>query len=67
MGGGKDGKSPIVIKKGGMVFGQVAVMHLREDIWGPDAGVWNPDRWATARPGAWVGYLHRPYSTTQAS
>ncbi|KAF2445213.1 n-alkane-inducible cytochrome P450 [Karstenula rhodostoma CBS 690.94] len=53
VGGGKDGKSPILLKKGQMVFCQPAVMHLREDLWGPDAGVWNPDRWATLRPGAW--------------
>ncbi|KAL5442043.1 hypothetical protein PMIN07_003778 [Paraphaeosphaeria minitans] len=52
-GGGKDGQSPICVAAGQMVFCQIAVMHLREDIWGPDAGVWNPDRWATLRPSAW--------------
>ncbi|KAK7192817.1 hypothetical protein DPSP01_011238 [Paraphaeosphaeria sporulosa] len=52
-GGGKDGQSPIFVSAGQMIFCQMAVMHLREDIWGPDAGVWNPDRWATLRPGAW--------------
>ena len=53
VGGGKDGKSPIFVHEGQVVFTHFGTMHLREDIWGPDAATWNPDRWATARPGAW--------------
>ena len=53
VGGGKDGKSPIFVHAGQVVFTHFGTMHLREDIWGPDAATWNPDRWATARLGAW--------------
>ncbi|KAF1974813.1 putative cytochrome P450 [Bimuria novae-zelandiae CBS 107.79] len=53
VGGGKDGKSPIFVKAGQMVFAHVSAMHLREDIWGPTAKTWDPDRWATARHAPW--------------
>lgn len=53
VGGGKDRLSPIFVKAGQRIFGNVATMHLREDIWGADAALWNPDRWASARPSAW--------------
>jgi cytochrome P450 len=57
-GGGPDGKSPIYIPKGGIVLYNVAAMHARKDIYGPDAGTFRPERWApeeALRPG-W-GYL----------
>lgn len=44
-GGGKDGLSPVFIRKGQDVLYNTHVMHRRTDIWGPDADVFNPDRW----------------------
>lgn len=52
VGGGEEGQSPIFVKAGQLVFAKFT-MHQREDIWGSDAAVWDPDRWATTRPGAW--------------
>ena len=57
-GGGPDGNSPIYIPKGGIVTYNVATMHTRKDIYGPDADEFRPERWAPEeglRPG-W-GYL----------
>jgi len=58
LGGGPDGKSPIFIPKGGVVAYSLYTMHRREDIYGPDALEFRPERWAPEeglRPG-W-GYL----------
>jgi cytochrome P450 len=44
-GGGPDGKSKIFIFKGMQVEYSVHVMHLRKDIWGPDAEEFIPERW----------------------
>lgn len=57
-GGGPDGQSPVYIPKGGIVNYSVASMHVRKDIYGPDAEEFRPERWAPEeglRPG-W-GYL----------
>ncbi|OQD89061.1 hypothetical protein PENANT_c003G07195 [Penicillium antarcticum] len=45
-GGGNDGTSPIYIRKGRTVMYSTYVLHRRKDIWGEDAEVFNPDRWA---------------------
>jgi cytochrome P450 len=44
-GGGKDGTSPIYIRKGQAVMYSTYVLHRRKDIWGEDAEIFNPDRW----------------------
>ncbi|KAJ5177047.1 uncharacterized protein N7482_002924 [Penicillium canariense] len=44
-GGGKDGTSPIYIRKGRTVMYSTYVLHRRKDIWGEDAEIFNPDRW----------------------
>lgn len=49
-GGGKDGQSPVLVKKGTVVSGNVWGLHHDEDIWGPDTHVFNPQRWAGKRP-----------------
>ncbi|RMD44523.1 hypothetical protein DV735_g510, partial [Chaetothyriales sp. CBS 134920] len=49
-GGGKDGRAPIFIPKGQLVVYQVYSMHRREDLWGPDAHLFQPERWETMRP-----------------
>ncbi|KAJ5648809.1 Cytochrome P450 E-class CYP52 [Penicillium longicatenatum] len=44
-GGGKDGTSPIYIRKGQAVMYSTYMLHRRKDIWGEDAEIFNPDRW----------------------
>lgn len=53
--GGKDGKSPVFVRKGTSVTYQVFSMHRRKDIFGEDADEFMPERWEGLRPG-W-GYL----------
>ncbi|CAG8970973.1 hypothetical protein HYALB_00007641 [Hymenoscyphus albidus] len=51
VGGGKDGKSPIFVPKGGIVDYQVYVMHRRKDLYGEDSDEFKPERWSDLRPG----------------
>ncbi|KAG4035710.1 hypothetical protein MFRU_001g04780 [Monilinia fructicola] len=44
-GGGKDGTSPVVVRRGETVSYSTYVMHRRADIWGDDALEWRPERW----------------------
>lgn len=44
-GGGPDGKSPIIVKKGQAVGYCVYVMHRRKDLYGADADMFRPERW----------------------
>lgn len=57
-GGGPDGKSPVFVKKGLKVSYCVAVMHLREDIWGEDAAEFRPERWHERK----VGWEYLPFN-----
>lgn len=57
-GGGKDGKSPIFIRKGTSCDYSVHVMHRRKDIWGPDADDFKPERWEKRK----VGWEYLPVS-----
>ncbi|KAF2671649.1 cytochrome P450 52A12 [Microthyrium microscopicum] len=50
-GGGPQGDKPIFIPKGTEVVYMVYVMHRRRDIWGEDANVFRPERWAGKRSG----------------
>ncbi|KAF9769799.1 hypothetical protein IL306_012728 [Fusarium sp. DS 682] len=54
-GGGIDGKSPLFISKGTAMFYNVYAMHRNEDVFGPEAEDFVPERWQDLRPG-W-GYL----------
>ncbi|KAJ9130086.1 hypothetical protein NKR23_g12354 [Pleurostoma richardsiae] len=45
VGGGPDGRDPVLVPRGTVVRYSVYVMHRREDLYGPDALQWNPDRW----------------------
>ena len=58
LGGGPDGTSPVYIKKGQEVGYSVYVMQRREDIWGKDAAIFNPDRWADKK----VGWEYLPFN-----
>lgn len=55
-GGGPDGKSPILVRRGELVsFGQY-VNARRKNIWGPDAYYFKPERWEgheTGNPFGW--------------
>ena len=44
-GGGEDGKSPILVRRGEAVGYCVYAMHRRKDIYGPDAEQFRPERW----------------------
>lgn len=48
-GGGKDGLSPIYIRKGQSISYSAHVLHRRKDIWGEDADRFDPDRWANKK------------------
>jgi cytochrome P450 len=50
VGGGKDGLSPVYVKKGQEVNYTVHVMHRRKDIWGEDADEFRPERWNNRKP-----------------
>ncbi|KZL84012.1 cytochrome p450 alkane [Colletotrichum incanum] len=45
VGGGPDGKSPLLVTKGTSVLFSVYVMQRRTDLWGPDAEDFKPERW----------------------
>jgi cytochrome P450 monooxygenase len=49
-GGGKDGKSPIYIRKGDTVMASMWGLHQDKDIWGEDAAEFKPERWRDMRP-----------------
>ncbi|KAE8153799.1 cytochrome P450 [Aspergillus avenaceus] len=51
VGGGPDGKAPVFVSKGQNVVYTVYAMHRRQDLYGPDADEFRPERWATIRPG----------------
>ncbi|OAA53167.1 cytochrome P450 monooxygenase CYP52X1 [Cordyceps fumosorosea ARSEF 2679] len=51
VGGGPDGRSPILVRKGQDVGYSVHVMHHRTDLWGADADDFRPERWEKRKPG----------------
>lgn len=51
VGGGPDGRSPVLVKKGQVVVYTVWSMHRRADFYGEDALEFKPERWETLRPG----------------
>ncbi|ETS76339.1 hypothetical protein PFICI_11726 [Pestalotiopsis fici W106-1] len=51
VGGGSDGKSPIVVKEGVTVGYLVYGVHRRKDLWGADAADFRPERWEGLKPG----------------
>ncbi|KAF9632939.1 hypothetical protein BFW01_g3802 [Lasiodiplodia theobromae] len=58
VGGGPDGNAPVAVAKGTVVKYSPYVMQRREDIWGPDALEWKPDRWVGRR----VGWEYLPFN-----
>jgi len=45
IGGGPDGKSPVLLRKGEAVGYAVYAMHRRKDLYGEDAESFRPERW----------------------
>lgn len=45
VGGGNDGRAPILVHKGEAVGYCVYTMHRRRDLFGEDAEVFRPERW----------------------
>ena len=45
LGGGPNGSSPILVRKGEAVSYSVYAMHRRKDLYGEDADQFRPDRW----------------------
>jgi cytochrome P450 len=43
VGGGADGQSPVLVRKGESVGYSVYAMHRRQDIYGPDACAFRPE------------------------
>ncbi|KKY14696.1 putative cytochrome p450 family [Diplodia seriata] len=58
LGGGPDGRSPVFVAEGMEVGYSVHVMQRREDVWGPDAAVFRPERWEGRR----VGWEYLPFN-----
>lgn len=50
-GGGPDGTAPVYVKKETQVDYSVYVMHRRQDLWGPDADEYKPERWDGRKSG----------------
>lgn len=51
-GGGPDQRSPIAVRKGQIILFSVYNLHRREELWGPDAAEFKPERWEQKIP-AW--------------
>ncbi|KAI5892277.1 cytochrome P450 [Schizophyllum commune H4-8] len=52
-------RAPIFVPKGTRCAYSVYLMHRRTDLWGPDAGKFDPDRFLDARLGKYL--THNPY------
>ena len=49
-GGGPNGDSPVFIPRGMTVYLMIYAMHRRKDLFGQDADVFMPERWADIKP-----------------
>lgn len=60
-GGGPDGSSPILVRRGEVVVYSMYVNARRKNIWGPDANEFRPDRWNGPEV-ANIGWAYFPFS-----
>lgn len=49
-GGGRDGKSPILVRKGEYISFNIYCLHQDKDVWGADADEFRPERWEGLKP-----------------
>ncbi|KAH9827895.1 Cytochrome-P450 52A13-like [Teratosphaeria destructans] len=54
VGGGKDQKSPVAVRKDSPVVFSSYLMQRRKDLWGDDALEFRPERWGERSPKAWA-------------
>ena len=57
-GGGSDGRSPILVKRGTGIAFVSYYLHRRKDIWGKDAREYRPERWEGL---ADMGWAYMPF------
>ncbi|KAK2048389.1 cytochrome P450 [Colletotrichum somersetense] len=50
VGGGPDGKAPVLVPKGTIVRCSIFHLHRRKDLYGEDADEFRPERWEERRP-----------------
>lgn len=61
VGGGPDGRAPVLIPKGQVVVWSVYAMHRRKDYFGEDADEFNPERWLGEK-GLRTGWEYLPFN-----
>jgi cytochrome P450 len=63
-GGGSDGTTPVLVRKGEAVGYCPYIMHRRQEIFGPDAEAFRPDRWLEegGRLFSTVGFGYLPFN-----
>ena len=60
-GGGPDGNSPILVRKGELVVFSQYVNSRKQNIYGPDADYFRPERWETGEL-ANIGWAYFPFN-----
>ncbi|MCJ1280132.1 hypothetical protein MMC21_007959 [Puttea exsequens] len=53
VGGGRSGEDPVFVPKNTLMIYSVHAMHRRQDLFGPDAEIFRPERWQQQRY-SWV-------------
>ena len=62
-GGGKDGKSPLLVPAGAKVGFNIHALHHRRDIFGEDAQAFRPERWEDDKAGSDFAGAFVPFIT----
>lgn len=64
LGGGEDGKSPVLLRKGDSAHWMLWTMHRRKDLYGEDAADFRPERWLDEgdRKGLRLGWEFLPFN-----